>query len=54
MQTFYRQHNHKPFLYYCKLDPKIENINLKSIEDHIRLKDPERHKAKLIEFLEKE
>jgi hypothetical protein len=24
---------------------------LKSIEDHIRLKDPERHKAKLLELL---
>jgi hypothetical protein len=26
---------------------------LKSIEDHIRLKDPERHKAKLSELLKK-
>jgi len=36
---------------YCKEDPKVENINLKSIEDHIRLKDPQRHKAKLLELL---
>lgn len=40
-----------PFFYYCKEDPKVENINLKSIEDHIRLKDPERHKANLLELL---
>jgi hypothetical protein len=39
---------------YCKLDPKVENINLKSIEDHIRLKDPERHKEKLLELAHKE
>jgi len=36
-----------PFFYYCKEDPKVENINLKSIEDHVRLKDPERHKTKI-------
>ena len=41
----------KPFFYYCKEDPKLENINLKNIEDHIRLKDPERHKAKLLELV---
>jgi hypothetical protein len=44
--------NYKPNFLYCKLDPKVENINLKSIEDHIRLKDPERHKAKLLELLD--
>jgi hypothetical protein len=32
----------------------MENIYLKSIEDHIRLKDLQRHKAKLLEFLEKD
>lgn len=47
------QHIYKPYFYYCKLDPKIENIKLKSIEDHIRLKDPETHKEKLLEFLER-
>ena len=31
----------------------VENIHLKSIENHIRLKDPERHKAKLLELLSK-
>ena len=34
-----------------KLDPKVENINLESIEDHIRLKDPQRHKEKLLELV---
>lgn len=44
--------SNKPFFYYCKIDPKVENINLKSIEDHIRLKDPQRHKAKLLELIQ--
>ena len=44
----------KPFFYYCKANPDVENIHLKSIEDHIRLEDPERHKAKLLELLSKE
>jgi hypothetical protein len=46
--------DYKPFFKYCKICPKVENINLKSIEDHIRLKDPEKHKVKLLEVLEKE
>jgi hypothetical protein len=46
--------NSKPFFYFCKIDPKVENINLKSIEDHIRLKDSEIHKAKLLELIQKE
>ena len=48
------QQGASPFFYYCKLDPKIENIHLKSIEDHVRLKDSQRHKVKLLEFLQKE
>ena len=43
--------NNTPNFFYCKLDPKVENIHLKSIEDHIRLKDPQRHKANLLELL---
>jgi len=39
---------------YCKICPKVENIHLKSIEYHIRLKDPQHHKAKLLEILQKE
>jgi hypothetical protein len=31
----------------------MENIYLKSIEDHIGLKDPERHKATLLELISK-
>ena len=42
--------NYKPFFLYCKMCPEVENIHLLSIENHIRLKDPERHKAKLLEF----
>ncbi len=30
------------------------NIYLRSIEDHIRLKEPNHHKAKLLELLDKE
>jgi hypothetical protein len=45
---------HKPFFYYCKLDPKVEFLHLQSLEDHIRLKDSQRHKAKLLEPLDKE
>ena len=47
LQLIGRQ-NHTPYFYYCKLDSKIENINLKSIKDHIRIKDPERNKSKLL------
>jgi ribosomal protein S25 len=44
---------HKPFFHYCKEDPKIEFQNLISIENHIKLKDYERHKAKLLEMYKK-
>lgn len=47
------QQNTRPFFYYCKLDLKVEFLHLNSIEDHIRLKDPQRHKAKLLECLDK-
>ena len=29
---------HKPFFHYCKICPKVENINLISIEHHIEVK----------------
>jgi hypothetical protein len=45
--------NHKPYFYYCNEHPKVENINLARIENHIKLKDPGEHKTKLLEFLEK-
>ena len=44
--------DYKPFFKYCKICPKVENINLKSIESHIRLKEPELHKAKLLKLLQ--
>jgi hypothetical protein len=44
----------KPFFYYCKEGPTVEYLHLESIEDHIRLKDPERHKSKLLELLREE
>ncbi len=43
-----------PFFYYCKEHPTVEFIHLESIEDHIRLKDPESHKLKLLELLQEE
>ena len=43
----------KPFFRYCKICPKVEFHSLESIEHHISFKDPERHKAKLLEFLDK-
>jgi hypothetical protein len=46
------QQSYKPFFYYCKKHSNIENIYLKSIEDHIRLQDPQRHKAKLLELVD--
>src|SRR3954447_21563715 len=49
-----RRQNHKQNFLYCKICPKVENINLISIEHHIRYKDPERHKAKLLEMIQGE
>jgi hypothetical protein len=51
-RPLFDKQTYKPFFHYCKICPKVENINLKSI-DHIRLKDPERYKAKLLELLDK-
>jgi len=48
------QKNYKSLFYYCKVCHDVENIYLASIENHIRLKDSEKHKAKLIEYLQKE
>jgi hypothetical protein len=45
--------NQLPFFNYCKICPKVEFLHLKSMEDHIRLYDPEKHKAKLLEYLKK-
>jgi hypothetical protein len=48
------QQNYKPFFYYCMEDTDVEFLQLKSMEDHMRLKDPERHKAKLLELIQEE
>ena len=42
---------HKPFFHYCKICPKVEFLSLESIEHHIKFKDPECHKAKLLEMI---
>ena len=43
---------HKPFFHYYKICPKVEFLSLESIEHHIKFKDPERHKAKLLEIIQ--
>jgi len=45
---------HKPFFHYCKICPKVEFLSLESIEHHSRYKDPELHKAKLLEMIQTE
>ena len=45
---------HKPFFHCCKICPKVEFQSLKSIEHHIRYKDPEGHKSKLLEMIQGE
>jgi hypothetical protein len=35
---------------YCKIYPKVEFFPLQSMEDQIRLTDPDKHKSKLTEF----
>ena len=44
----------EPFLYFFKDDPDVVNIYLESIEHHIRYKDPEQHKAKLLEMIQED
>jgi len=34
--------------------PKVEFLSLESIEHHIKFKDPEGHKAKLLEMIQAE
>ena len=53
MLAFDRNTNNKPFFKYCKTCPKVEFLHLESMENHIRLAEPERHKAKLLELLER-
>jgi hypothetical protein len=47
---------HKPSnidWYYCKLHPYLQSIHLESIEHHCKYKKPDKHKEKILEFLEK-
>ena len=45
------KHSYRLFFLYCKICPKVEFQSLISMENHIRLKDPEHHKAKLFEMI---
>lgn len=38
--------------YYCKVHPKVENIHLESIEHHCKYSEPDKHKSKVLEFLQ--
>ena len=53
MYIFNKNTEQQTIFYYCKLDTKLENINLKSIKEQIRIKDPQSHKTNLLEFLDK-
>jgi len=45
---------YKAYFHYCKICPKVKFLSLESIEHHIRYKDPELHKAKLLEMIQGE
>jgi hypothetical protein len=53
-KTLIGQKNYKPFFLFCSICSEVENPNSISIENHIRLKDPQTHKAKLLETLKKD
>jgi len=38
--------------YYCKLHPYVESIHLESIEHHCKYIEPDKHKARILEFLQ--
>jgi pimeloyl-ACP methyl ester carboxylesterase len=37
---------------YCRLHPNIDSIYLESIEHHCKYKEPEKHKARILEYLQ--
>ena len=41
-----------PYFLYCKICPKVEFLPLESMENHIRLAEPDRHKAKLLDTIQ--
>jgi len=53
MQNFGRTKNLQTFFLYCSICSEVEDLNLISIGNHITLKDPQTHKAKLLEILKK-
>jgi hypothetical protein len=38
--------------YYCKVHPNIESIDLEPIEHHCKYKEPDKHKAAILQFLQ--
>lgn len=38
--------------YYCKLHSHVENIHLESIEHHCKYKEPDKHKEKILGFMQ--
>jgi hypothetical protein len=38
--------------YYCKAHLKIENIHPESIEHHCKYNEPEKHKSRVLEYLQ--
>ena len=44
--------NNMPYFLYCKICPKVEFLPLESMENHIRLAEPDRHKAKLLDTIQ--
>jgi hypothetical protein len=44
----YINENGSDTLYFCKLHPNIENINLQSIEHHCKYNNPELHKSEIL------
>lgn len=48
------QQSYNPYFLYCNICPKVKDQDLISIENYIKLKDPQRHKSRLLELLEEE
>jgi hypothetical protein len=43
-----KKHNN---LYYCKLHPGVQNVNLETVEHHCKYKEPDAHKSEIIRLL---
>jgi hypothetical protein len=48
------KNNYKMPLYYCKLHPHVKSAYLETIEHHCKYKDPDKHKAEILQRLLKE